>query len=320
MNKITLLNDKFYSYFQAFNQNAGKDKTYLYLDYKTWRSIKTALEWVEEWDIEPDVWGSDTIYLSGFGQTETEKFVFKICDNSFGEFLNEVYNSEYYSMNEKETIKHIENNNIKDSKKENDNMFNFDFGPVKASNKIRMSPFGLAIKAEDGVWKSYNAKEDKIVDVNVFTFDATKFLYKMPVAIKDVKVGDVVIHNGDPMIVSKVEENSASIAVVDVHKGEAKNIMPTYSPFGFDFITKVVSLIDMTGAASADAPFGNMLPFLMMNDDEDIDPMMFFFMGQNGGNAFDFKSNPMMLYFLMKSGSGKDNMLPLMFLMNGGKQ
>jgi hypothetical protein len=320
MNKITLLNDRFYSYFQEFNQNAGKDKTYLYLDYKTWRSIKTALDWVEEWDIEPDAWDNDTISLSGFGQTEVKKFVFKISDYSFGEFLYEVYKSEYYNMNATEAIKHIENNNIKDNKKENDNMFNFDFGPVKASNKIRMSPFGLAIKAEDGVWKSYNAKEDKIIDVNVFTFDATKFLYKMPVAIKDVKVGDVVIHNGDPMIVSKVDENATSIAVVDVHKGEAKNIMPTYSPFGFDFIIKVVSLIDMTGAASADAPFGNMLPFLMMSEGSDIDPMMFLFMGQNGGNAFDFKSNPMALYFLMKSGDKADNMLPLMFLMNGGKQ
>jgi hypothetical protein len=75
----------------------------------------------------------------------------------------------------------------------------------------------------------------------------------------------------------------------------------------------------MTGAASADAPFGNMLPFLMMSEGSDIDPMMFLFMGQNGGNAFDFKSNPMALYFLMKSGDKDKDMLPLMFLMNGAK-
>ena len=197
-------------------------------------------------------------------------------------------------------------------------MFNFDFGPVN-SNCVRMSPFGMAIMATDGVWKSYNSKEEKIVNVDVFTFDASKFIYKMPVAIKDIKVGDVVIHDNNAVIVSAVNAESSTVSVVDVRHGETKNILPTYSPFGFDFITKVVSFIDMTGNANEDAPFGNMLPFLLMNDSKDIDPLMFLFMGNGGKNAFDFKSNPMALYFLMKSGDKDKDLLPLMFLMNGAK-
>lgn len=308
--KMTLLNDEFYDYFQYFNQNAGKNKTYKYLEYSAWKKIKNALDWAEEWDIQFDPFDNSVLLLSCFGQSEQRDFTFDVNDESFGYYLDKIYQreqqiAEYYTYEQTTT----------NNEKENKNMFNFDFGPVK-SNKIRMSPFGLAVMAEDGVWKAYNSKEGKIVDVNVFTFDASKFLYKMPVAIKDIKAGDIVIHNGDVMIVSANEENSSSVAVIDVHKGEAKNIMPTYSPFGFDFITKVVSFIDMAGNASADAPFGNMLPFLMMNDDKDIDPMMFLFMNQNGGAGVDFKSNPMMLYFLAKSSGGKDNMLPLMFLMN----
>jgi hypothetical protein len=85
--------------------------------------------------------------------------------------------------------------------------------------------------------------------------------------------------------------------------------------FGFNFVTRVVSLFGelSQNAPSADAPFGNMLPFLLMNDNKDIDPMaMMLMMGQGGTN---FASNPMMMYFLMKDGGDKD-ILPLLFMMS----
>ena len=330
MNRATIKNDVFKSWFKEFGEKSGKNKFYGHFDYNTWKGIKRATDWATEWIIEDY---NTEVTITATDKENAAAWCFDTSDKSFGSFIDEKYDNWLWTAATRETQQYsyidecgkmriaIENNNIKEDKeKEKMSMFNFDFGPVKNSPRIRMSPFGLAIMAADGVWKSYNAKDKKIVDVDVFTFDASKFLYKMPVAIKDVKVGDIVIHNGEAVIVSVIEENATSIAVVDVRHGESKNILPTYSPFGFDFITKVVSFLDMTGAASADSPFGNMLPFLMMNENEDIDPMMFLFMGQNGGNAFDFKSNPMMLYFLTKSGSGKDNMLPLMFLMNGGKQ
>ena len=54
------------------------------------------------------------------------------------------------------------------------------------------------------------------------------------------------------------------IHVIDVAAGEKKEILPTKSMFGFDFVTKIVSLIDFSAMnASADQPFGNMLPLMI---------------------------------------------------------
>ena len=84
--------------------------------------------------------------------------------------------------------------------------------------------------------------------------------------------------------------------------------------FGFNFITKIVSMFDAFGTApTADQPFGNMLPFMLMGDNKDIDPMMMFMM-MSGGN-FDM-SNPMMMYFMFKDGNKGSDMLPMLMMMN----
>ena len=193
--------------------------------------------------------------------------------------------------------------------------FNFDFGPCSNDN-IRMSIYGLAVQNNAGIWVSYN--NGQIVDVDVFNFDGRQYMFKMPVAIKDIKVGDIVIHNRVPMFVTSTE--GGSISAVDVRAGEAKTIIPTTNMFGFNFVTKIVSMFDaFTGAPTADQPFGNMLPFIMMGDNKDIDPMMMFFMMNQGNANFDM-SNPMMLYFMMgKDGKSNDWMLPMMMNMQTGK-
>lgn len=195
--------------------------------------------------------------------------------------------------------------------------FNFDFGPCSNDN-IRMSMYGLAVQNNAGIWVSYN--NGQIVDVDVFNFDGRQYMFKMPVAIKDIKVGDIVIHNRVPMFVTSTE--GGSISAVDVRAGEAKTIIPTTNMFGFNFVTKIVSMFDaFTGAPTADQPFGNMLPFIMMGDNKDIDPMMMFMMMNQGNGAFDM-SNPMMLYFMFaKDGKSNDWMLPMMMMnMQTGKR
>ena len=194
-----------------------------------------------------------------------------------------------------------------DDRKEKENMdtnkmFNFDFGPV--ASHIRMSPYGLAMKNADGKYVSYDRNSGNIVDVEIFNFDAQKFLYKMPVAVNAVAVGDIVVHMRKAMFVSAVNGNR--ISVIDIYNGEVKDIMPTTSPFGFNFITKVVSLIDMSGA-NAETPFGNMLPLLMMGEGQDMKnilPLMFF---ANGNNA-NMMSNPLMMYALMNDTNNVDSL------------
>ena len=187
-------------------------------------------------------------------------------------------------------------------------MFNFDFGRV--TDSVRVSTYGLAIKGVDGRYVSWDNKNKSVMDVEVLSMPGSEFVYKMPVAIKDVKIGDVVVHNRVPMYVTAV--NAQTLTVVDIREATEKTIYPVKSPFGFNFVTKVVSLFDsVNGTASADAPFGNMLPFMMMGN-KDIDPMMLMMMmGQ--GNTSNVMSNPMMMYFLMKDGKGSD-MLPFLMM------
>lgn len=181
------------------------------------------------------------------------------------------------------------------AKEEKKNMFNFDFGKI-TSDTIRMSPYGIAVKNVSGNYVSYDSANHAIMDVEIMNMPAGDFLYKMPVAIKDIKAGDMVIHNRTPMFVVEVHEST--LKVIDVREGTEKEIYPTRSPFGFNFVTKVVSLMDMSGVkADEENPFGAMLPFMMMGDGK-FDPMLFMLMGM-GKDKMDM-SNPMMMYFLMK--------------------
>ena len=195
--------------------------------------------------------------------------------------------------------------------------FNFDFGPC-TNDQVRMSMYGLAIKNASGEWVSYN--DGQVVNVDVLNFDGAKYMFKMPVAVKDIAVGDIVIHNRVPMFVESVENG---IHVVDIRAGEKKEILPTTNMFGFNFVTKIVSLFNaFQSSPTPDQPFGNMLPFLMLNGEDgksiDSDTMLMFMMMQNQNGSANIFANPMMLYFLMKDKGGND-ILPWMLMMNQNK-
>ncbi len=206
----------------------------------------------------------------------------------------------------------------KHTKKENENMkgFTFDFGPVNG-NAVRMSMYGLAVKNKAGTFVSYDAKAGNIMDVDVFNFDGASFLYKMPVAIKDIAVGDVVIHHGAPMFVVGKSDDGKGLIVIDVIAGERKEVMLALSPFGFNFATKVVNFLgNMTAtSANADNPFGNMwMLFAMSGDNKDMSEMFPMMMMANGNMDM---SNPMSMMFMaaaMGKGDMKDMMIPMMMM------
>lgn len=207
----------------------------------------------------------------------------------------------------KEEIKNKNNEEKKEMKG-----FNFDFGPC-TSDQVRMSMYGLAVKNAAGTYVSYNPKSGEIVDVDVLNFNGAKFMYKIPVAIKEIAVGDIIVHNHKPMfVVALPTGGGTAITCVDVCAGEQKQVIPTVNMFGFNFVTKIVSLFNTVGdnAPTPDAPFGNMLPFMLMNEGEAIDPMMMMLMM---GGKMDM-SNPMMMYFMLKDNKNSD-LLPLMFMM-----
>lgn len=184
-----------------------------------------------------------------------------------------------------------------------------------------MSMYGLAVKNAAGTYVSFNPATREIVDVDIFNFDGSKYMYKMPVVTKDVAVGDVIIHQRKPMFVEGFTELGGVMAV-DPVAGERKEILPTKNMFNFNFVTKVVSLFNMCGTPTptTEQPFGNMLPLMLMGEEGgDIDPMMLMFMmNQNGGANTSVFGNPMMMYFLMKDKGEIDSMM--MFMMMNQQQ
>lgn len=210
------------------------------------------------------------------------------------------------------------NNDIKENKKcekRKDNektmntnkMFNFDFGFVDSN--IRMSPYGMAIRNADGRYVSYDVKTGSVIDVEPFNFEGNRFMMKMPVAVKDVAVGDIVIHNHKPMFVVNTNDK---VTVIDIYNGEEKNILLTRSMFGFDFIIKVVSLINFSNA-SAENPFGNMWPLFMLSDSNSGFDL-------NGANPEDSRTTMLMLMAMMGQSGMPANMFQnpmfMMALMN----
>jgi hypothetical protein len=117
------------------------------------------------------------------------------------------------------------------------------------------------------------------------------------------------------MFVTTVDKGN--VGVVDISAGEIKSIIPTKSMFGFDFVTKIVSIMDaVAGAPSPNEPFGNMLPFLMMQDGK-MDKNMALALMMSQGNCGNLASNPLMLYLMMGDGKSSNDMLPLALMMSG---
>lgn len=197
------------------------------------------------------------------------------------------------------------------NEKENNNMKmfgNFDFGKVDG-NTVRMSMYGLAVKNHVGTWVSYNPATNEVIDVDVMNFDGSNFMYKMPVAIEQVKVGDVVIHNRKPVYVTGIADGKLS--AIDVMAGEEKVVLLTRNMFGFNFVTKVVSLMDMTGMAkpSAENPFGNMWMLALMGDNKEFDFKDMLMMQMLSGQAPVNGMNPMLMLMLAKDGAADNDMM-----------
>jgi hypothetical protein len=247
--------------------------------------------------------------------TEDIELIFNSKDGSFGEYLN-IW---VLSTIDKNTCSEAPKTfniitNTDNTEKENNTMnFNFDFGPVNPS-LVRMSMYGLAVKNKSGTWVSYNSNSDEIMDVDVLNFDGAKFLYRAPVAIKDIVVGDVVIHNGAPMFVVAIPDGGKVLTVIDTINGERKDIMLAKSPFGFNFATKVVNFLGnmFNTSATTENPFGNMWMLMAMSgDNKDMDDMLPFLMMNNAASGMD---NNMLMCLLLCKNKGNSDMLPWLLM------
>lgn len=180
---------------------------------------------------------------------------------------------------------------------------NFRFGPC--GDRAKISHLGIAVLNNNQEWVSYDKENNEIVNVDLINFGNGNYVYMIPVSVKDINIGDAIIHNGHIMFVKAIR--SDYIQAVDVTAGELKRILPTKNIFGFDFITKIVSLIDMSKvSASEDNPFGNLLPLMLMNKDNSILPFLLFNEKEN--------IDPMLFSLVAMDHSDKNDMLPFILM------
>lgn len=219
--------------------------------------------------------------------TDRTLFYTSYKDDGFGQFFYDNYASTIQVVETKTTA----NITIKENNTMKMPAMNFDFGPFTEPGVVALSPYGIAVRSSKGEYLTYNAATGATIDVTGFTFDFQKMIYKMPAAIKDLRAGDMVLHRGKPMYVQSVEEDG--IHCIDILNSEAKVIVPVTSIFGFNYATKVVSLMNVNaGLPSAENPFGNLMPFMMMSSvmgddsDNDFSKMMMMSMMMGGSNPF----------------------------------
>ena len=139
---------------------------------------------------------------------------------------------------ELETLKN--NKNEKENIKMNKFGLNIKFGKVPTS-EIRMSMYGPAFKSTDG-W--FANKDGEYINVDGFLFGEENYCYMLPVTEDNLELGDYILHNGSWCRVIDVDE-SGRLVVEKIMSHEVVTVLATKNVFGFEFFTKLVSLIDM---------------------------------------------------------------------------
>ena len=209
-------------------------------------------------------------------------------------------------------------------KKESNNMkkiFGTYFGKFN-TNSLAMSIYGMAVKDTTGRYVTY--KDGEIIDVSEFLIPNMNYFFAMPIAITEIRVRDIILHQDKPMMCINGNDDG-SIRAIDFTTQEIKDIMPKKNPFGFNFVTKVVCpfgensfMMDGFGADSSN-PFGNMLPMMMLMDDKDgtkdKTDMMMMAMMMSGGHL-DLASNPMLMYMMSDGESAIDPMMLMLMMQN----
>lgn len=192
------------------------------------------------------------------------------------------------------------------------NMFkNMKFGLFN-SQSVKYSFNGIAFKTSDGDYVTYN---DDFTFTNVADMIIDMPIFAMPVSREQISVGDVIRHNDTWVIVNEVSDTE--IKVAKPWTKEIVTVIPETSIFGFSFYTKIMNPFEGLGKeANADNPFGNILPFLMMQGNESGDSTNTLMMAMMfGGGKIDM-SNPMMMYMMMSQNKEIDPMMMMLMMGN----
>ncbi len=205
----------------------------------------------------------------------------------------------------------------KESKMDFSKILNIDFGKVPHTAELKPSIYGVAVLGFDNRYRAYDKINDKVMDVTGMTFD-TDMLFKIPVAVSQVRVGDVIINASNYVTVTNVHPDG-TFTVVDPKASEQKIAIPAKNMFGFDFVTKIMYPFENMVQPSDDNPFGlNPMTMMMLSDGADMDMSTILALSMMNGNSGMMDQNmliPLMLMGNGKSGN-KDGLILAMAMMN----
>ena len=170
------------------------------------------------------------------------------------------------------------------------NCFNGMFGKLGAG-MCRLTMNGrIAVKTSGG-YKSYNVKTGKLTNCSNFVFNiGDDFFFIIPT--NKVDVGDIILVKGTPRCVIEVDKKT--LKVMNYEDMTIDTLVPERHVFMGNtyFYGKIVSLMGSTAGKGKDG-MKQMMQFMMMSQ----------MMGGNTSGGINM---------------GGNNMLPMMFMMNGG--
>lgn len=185
------------------------------------------------------------------------------------------------------------------------NILNVEFGKINDSYDVAASMYGIAIRGNDDRYRAYDKANGKIIDVTGMTFN-TDMLFKIPCAISQISVGDVIINAGNYVTVTNIHKDG-TFTVVDPRASEQKIAIPAKNMFGFDFMTKVFYPLDSFIKPTDDNPFGlNPMAMMLLASDEDMDMSTLVLMTMMGNGAANQNMMLPMILMMNKNGRSSD--------------
>lgn len=174
---------------------------------------------------------------------------------------------------------------------------------------IKYSPKGLAFLTDNDSYVVYDVDTLAATDVANLVMDVPT--YGIPVALKDLKKGDIVVYNEVYYLVRAVTDTH--ISAIHVKRGIIENLIPKTSIFGFSFYIKIVTPMENFKPDSSN-PFNSMLPFLLFEDGDDSNSMNdIIMMSMMSGGTVNSSMLPLMM--MNKDGGDKNDLLMMMMLM-----
>lgn len=171
-------------------------------------------------------------------------------------------------------------------------IFNLKCGLI-TDESVCLTTKGVAARNQSKQYVRYNSESGSIEDVTPFVIKGN-FLYSMPVAYKDIKPQDIIVYNNHYYSVISFNVECASFSAIDLDGGEIKTLLAPKSPFGFNYLLKVVSPFSLE--ITEDEPFGNIGLLMLMNNENKNNMLPWLLLTQK-----DTKIDPMMLMFMMNA-------------------